>query len=70
MTRAIHISELLDGLTTGMFHLSRSDALRIGICVRCQQQVLPFDLEPVDRSEYAISGMCPECWTAVMGDEE
>ena len=70
MNRPVPLSDLLDAMTRGVFAMPRTEALRLGLCLRCQRPVSAVDLAPEDRAEYAISALCPECYEAITPDEE
>ena len=45
----------------------RDDARR---CIRCWQPVDLAALPDIDRREYAISALCPECFAAIFPEED
>ena len=50
------------------YMFTRLEALHRNVCCRCGQ--VPHMFDPADLSEYWISAMCPDCWKAVMGEED
>jgi hypothetical protein len=60
--RNVTLEALLDGMASRSFGRSLTDAHRLSCCVRCGQEVWPEGMEQVDRKEYLLSGLCPECY--------
>jgi len=47
-----------------------ADARRARRCIRCWQPVDLAALPDIDRREYAISALCPECFAAIFPEED
>lgn len=45
-------------------------ARRASRCIRCWRLVDPAALPDIDRREYAISALCPECFAAIFPEED
>lgn len=64
------MSEALDAIARRLYGCSRSEAQAAGVCINCKRPVKPVDLTPVDRSEYALSALCPECFAKFEKEDE
>ena len=64
------MSAFTDVLSLFAFGTTKDEAHAARVCVRCHEPVDLADMEPVDRDEYGISGLCPECWTRLFPPEE
>ena len=68
--RAPALSRWLDGFAAGLFGISAARAHALGCCVRCRRDVSPRDLPVLDQNEWYLSGLCPECYSALMPEED
>lgn len=58
------------GLAERAFGMTRPEAHRLGLCVRCKRDVSPAHLTDVDAKEYEFSAICPKCWGEIFPPEE
>jgi hypothetical protein len=63
------IAHLLDGVTLSRFGLTRTEALRLGCCVRCRRDVDPSSLVDIDRMEWHLSALCPACYASITEED-
>lgn len=63
------MKNFLDGFTRDAFGMSRSEAIKNGVCVVCQTVADNFR-DDVSEREFKISGMCQNCQDDVFGTEE
>jgi hypothetical protein len=62
--------ELRDNLAMRLFGKKYSDAVRLNICIKCEQPMNLHMLSTEDRHEYLMSALCPKCYAEIMGEEE
>ena len=58
----------LESLATRLYGWTREEAHEAGVCIRCRQPIDYDEMEPVDRREYALSGLDGVCFDAVMAE--
>jgi len=49
-------------MTTKFYGMTVARAHELGCCLACRRDVSPAILPDVDRREYGVSGICPQCW--------
>lgn len=64
------LQETLDAMTFRLYGRRLSDAIAMKRCVKCNRAVGPEYMEGVDRMEWYLSGLCPDCYEDVMGAPE
>lgn len=52
------------------FRFTRIEALVLGCCAKCGQDVNPAGMDHLDAMEYGISALCPECYGLAVGDDD
>jgi hypothetical protein len=57
------MNDILDRLAKSLFGISRSDAIKQGICVSCKEKPVFADKTEVD--EYKISALCDKCFNRI-----
>jgi hypothetical protein len=64
------MKNFLDGFTVEIFGMSRSEAIKNGVCVICQTVADNFH-DDISEREFKISGMCQNCQDDAygMGDD-
>lgn len=60
----------LDALSFRLYGRRLSDAIAARRCVRCWRAVGPEYMPDVDRMEWHLSALCPDCYQAVMPPDE
>jgi hypothetical protein len=66
--KAPAIESFIDKYTESVFGLSRTDAIKLDICVVCHDPIEGFR-DPLSVKEYKISGMCQKCQDQVFGNQ-
>ena len=64
------LAKLADDLTREEYGIGLIEATKQGICVQCKEPALPKCYSAAGRREYAISGMCEQCFDAMFADDE
>lgn len=59
------LNRFTDEIAEKIFGIKRSDAQKDGICLSCKKKVDLSILKPIDQEEYALSGICPECFEEI-----
>lgn len=55
------VDDLLDKISLELYGLTRTNALKLGMCVACKK-VVKGTLEGEDKDEWNISALCPDCF--------
>ncbi len=59
----------LDALSLRTLRMPVSEAHRLGCCIRCRRDVNVREWDLTDQNEYYLSGLCPECYTALTPED-
>jgi hypothetical protein len=52
-----------------LYGITKQDAHKQGICIDCKSPINVDSLDDIDKREYFISGICPNCWNIMFIDE-
>ena len=55
------LQQAVDAFARGLFGMSLSEAQKKRVCIKCKESVLDMKLDGVDKEEYDITGLCPNC---------
>lgn len=66
----VALNDFLDAISKRAFGRTKAEAHENGICIRCGKPVVLGGLSRQDSNEYLISGVCPECFSAVFPDDD
>jgi len=58
----------LDKLTKDIFGMTKQEAQKDGICIRCNQKAEPKCHSAAGLREYQISGLCEECFDDICSE--
>ena len=64
------IEGLRDKMATRLFGRTWAEAQEKGECISCGRLVNPVDLTPDNRAEYDMSALCPQCYDALIPEDE
>lgn len=72
MNRAPGLQTMLDGMAERQFGMTSARAQELGCCIRCRRDVSPALLTDIDRREYGMTAICPQCWDEIHpeGDDD
>lgn len=68
MPHSKSVQDILDALTEKMYGITLSAAVADNVCVQCKEDV--SELDGADKTEYLISGLCPDCFDGLTYFEE
>lgn len=60
----------LESLATRLYGWTREAAHEAGVCIRCRKPVDHDALEPRDRAEWHLTGLCPACFDDATAEPE
>ena len=63
------LQDTLDELSFRLYGRRLSDAIAAKRCVKCWRAVGPEYMRGIDRMEWYLSGLCPDCNAVVMPEE-
>lgn len=63
------LDKFKDRMSQEIFGTSKSESLRHGLCIQCQEEALSKCYSDAGRKEYRISGLCEECFDAMFKEE-
>jgi len=65
------LRDFQDAVSREAHGMTRGEAMEKGVCVDCKKpDALSRCHSEAGRREYAISGMCEECWDRMFSEEE
>jgi hypothetical protein len=73
MQRTGALQEFLDGMARSLGLPTQAEADAADRCLQCSQQFLEAARRQwldVDQREWAITHICPECWTTISVEDE
>jgi hypothetical protein len=60
----------LDRLGRSLFGMTVDEARSLGVCLRCRKDAPRETWATVDVNEWLLSGLCPECFDAILPRED
>lgn len=57
------LAEFKEKMAMSLFGMTKTEAHKKGICVKCKLPIKDFTLTERDEKEYNISGLCPKCFS-------
>ena len=59
-----------DRIAGSIFGMTSDKAIAEEICIDCQEPIKEKLKSRLDKSEYLISGLCPDCFENIVGHKE
>lgn len=60
----------LDRLGRKLFDMTVDEARALGVCIRCRRDAPRAFWTKLDHNEWQLSGLCPQCFTAILPPED
>ena len=64
------LDEFKDAISKSAFGMTKAEARKTSICVQCKEPALAKCYSDAGRREYAISGLCEQCFDSICGEDE